>query len=144
MNKLVYLLILFPVVVYAQGSQGMPPHMQMDQQKMQQMQRNLQQMDMGRMQEAMTCMQSIDPAALQGLDEESKKIQAELSGLCQSGKRSEAQDKAIAYGKEMMARPEMKKMRECSKMVRGMMPKMPFENIEELSKDKHVCDDFGK
>jgi hypothetical protein len=36
----------------------------------------------------------------------------------------------------------MKKMRECSKMMAGMMPEMPFENLEEESKNRHICDEF--
>jgi hypothetical protein len=109
---------------------------------MEQMQRNMQQMDMGKMQEAMACMKDIDQSALKGLDEEGKKMKAEVEAMCRSGNRDAAQDKAMEYGKEIMNRPEMKKMRECSKMMAGMMPKMPFENLEEESKNRHICDEF--
>ncbi len=139
MKNLICLLILFPVVVFAQKQPGMPANMPMD---MQEMQRNMQQMDMGKMQEAMACMKKIDQSVLEGLKKEGEKIKAEVGALCKSGKRNEAQDKAMAYGKEMMSRPELVKMRECSKMMAGMMPKMPFERIEKEAKNSHVCDDY--
>ena len=139
MRNLIYLLILFPVVGFAQEQPGMPPNMPMDMEKMQ---RNMQQMDMGKMREAMACMKNIDRSALEGLKAEGEKIKAEIGALCKSGNRNEAQDKAMAYGKEMMSRPELMKMRECGKMMAGMMPKIPFEHIEEESKNSHVCDNY--
>lgn len=141
MRYLFLLFVLFPIVVFAQGQPGVPPNMP-DMERMQQMQRNMQNMDMGKMQEAMACIKGIDQSALQGLDEEGKKIEAELGALCKSGNRDEAQDKAMAYGQEMMSRPEIKKMRECSKLAQGMMPKMGFEDLMEEGKNRHVCDDF--
>ena len=138
MKSLIYLLMFFPIVVFAQSHPGMPPDME----RMQEMQRRMQQMDMGKMQEAMACMKNIDRSALEGLEEEGKKMEAEVAALCKSGNRDDAQDKAIKYAKEMMARPELQKMRECGKMLAGMVPQMPFENIEEESKNRHICDEF--
>ena len=102
----------------------------------------MQQMDMGKMQEAMACIKNIDRSALDGLKEEGEKMEAEVGALCKNGKRDEAQDKAMAYSKEMMNRPELMKMRECGKMMAGMMPEMPFEHIEEETKNSHICDDY--
>ena len=42
----------------------------------------------------------------------------------------------------MMNRSELKKMRECGKMMASMMPKIPFEHIEEENKNSHICDDY--
>ncbi|MEX2492605.1 MAG: hypothetical protein WD425_12670 [Nitrospirales bacterium] len=110
---------------------------------MEQMQRNTQPMDMGKMQEAMACMKDIDQSALKGLEEEGEKMNAEVEAMCRTGNRDAAQEKAMEYAKEMMNRPELKKMRECSKMMAGMMPKMPFENLEEESNNRHICDEFN-
>jgi len=145
MRNMVFLLVLCPVVAFAQSHPGMPPNMSIDQEKMQrmqEMQRQMQQMDMGKMQEAMACMKDIDQSALKVLDAEGQKMKSEVEGLCKSGKRDAAQDKAMEYAKDMMSRPEMKKMRECGKMMAGMMPKMPFENLQEEGKNRHVCDDI--
>ena len=139
MRNLIYLLILFPVVVLAQEQPGIPPNMPMDMGKMQ---KNMQQMDMGKMRKAMACMKNIDRSALKGLKEEGEKMEAEIGSLCKSGKRDEAQDKAMVYGKEIMSRPELMKMRECGKMMAGIMPEMPFENIESGTKNSHVCDNY--
>jgi hypothetical protein len=127
MRHILCILILFPIVAFAQGNPNMPPNMPMD---------------MEQMQKAMACMKNLDRSSFEGLEREGKKMEADVGALCRSGKRDEAQDKAMAYGKEIMNRPEMKKMRECSKMMAGMMPKMPFENLEEESKNRHICDEF--
>ena len=41
-----------------------------------------------------------------------------------------------------MAMPAMQKMRECSELMRGMLPKMPFDNFEEEFKNKNICDEI--
>jgi len=46
MRHIIFILILFPVVAFAQGHPNMSPNMPMDRE---QMQRNMQQMDMGKM-----------------------------------------------------------------------------------------------
>lgn len=97
-------------------------------------------MNMGKMQKAMACMKNIDRSALERLKKEGEKMKVEVGELCKSGKRNEAQDKAMAFSMEMMSRPEVRKMRECGKMMAGMMPEMPFENIEKETKNSHVCD----
>ena len=134
MRFLILILVLFPLIAFAQGQPGMP---QMDMEKMQ---KAMQQMDIGKMQEAMACMKDIDQSALEGLEKEGKKIEAELDSLCKSGNREEAQSKAMGYAAEMMSRPELIKIRECSEIAAGMLPQMPFDNFEEEMKDKHVCD----
>jgi len=136
MKLTIAIFVLFPLVTFAQGNPNRP---QMD---MEQMQRNMQQMDMGKMQEAMACMQNIDMSALKGLEEEGKKIEAELDALCKSGNRDGAQDKAMEYAKEMRNRPELQEIQECGKMAAAMMPKMAFEDLVEEGKNRHVCDDF--
>ncbi len=128
MRYLLVILVLFPVAAFAQSHQGMPP--------------NMQQLDMEQMQKAMACMQNIDMSALEGLEEEAKKIEAEVGALCRSGNRDEALDKVMAYGKEMMSKPELKKMRECGKLAAGMLPQMPFDTFEGEGKNTHICDDF--
>ena len=96
MRFLMLSLVLFPMVVFAQGHLGMSPNM--SQKDMEQLQRNMQQMDMGKMQEAMACMKGIDRSSLEGLEEEGKKMEAEVAALCRNGKRDEAEDKAMEYG----------------------------------------------
>ena len=139
MRNFIYFLVLFPVVVFAQEQPGVPPNMRMDVEKMK---RNMQQMDMGKMQQAMVCMKNIDRSALERLKGEGRKMEAEIGVLCKGGKRGEAQDKAMAYAKEMMSRPELIKMRECGKMMSGMMPQMSYERIEEKARNSHVCDGY--
>ncbi len=125
MKKTIYLLALFPLISFAQTN--MPEGMQ---DLMQQAQK------------AQACMENIDESQFDTLEQEGKNMQAEIKSLCGAGKRDEAQKQAISYSKKMMARPEMQKIQECSEMLRGMIPDMPFDNFEEKYKNQHVCDDI--
>jgi len=119
----IILLLIFPTASFAQDFQGMSEE---DMQKM-----------MQQMQEVGACMQNIDQSRLKELEKRSSRLEAEVKALCASGKRREAQAKAIAFGKEMANEPVMKAMRECTKSVKGQVPFM--EQFKD-SPDHHVCD----
>ncbi len=127
MRKLILLLAVVPAFVAAQSNSGMSEDM-------------MKMMEQG--QKAQACMQDIDTSEFDRLEQEGNKMEAEIKALCDSGKRDQAQDQAIAYSKEMMAMPAMQKMRECSELMRGMLPKMPFDNFEEEFKNKNICDEM--
>ncbi len=128
MRKIVYLITcLFPIVVFAQGNSGM----QMDMQKM-----------MERVQKAQNCMQNIAPSELDKLEQEGKKVEAEVKLLCADEQRDKAQKKALDYAKEVMNRPAIKTMQKCGEMLDGMIPKMPFDDIDKEFKNRHVCDEM--
>jgi len=129
MRKLILMLALsvVPTLVLAQSNSGMSEDMM----KM-----------LEQAQKAQACMQEIDTSEFERLEQEGAKMEEEIDALCASGQREQAQDKAIAYSKEMMAMPAMQKMRECSEMMRGMLPEMPFDNFEEEFKNKNICDEM--
>lgn len=124
---LVSALLLFPVIVNAQ---------QMNQQDMQAM--------MGQMQEMAACMQTIDRNELKGLEQEAKKFEEEVKGLCKSGKKDEAQEKAIEFARKTMKSPALTTMRKCTEKMpesmKGMMPNMDPEEIAKDYSKGHVCD----
>ena len=124
---LVSLIFFFPVIVNAQ---------QPSQQDMQNM--------MAQMQEMAACMQTIDQNELKGLEKEANKFEEELKGLCKSGKRDEANEKAIAFGKKTMESQALVTMRKCtekmSESMKGMMPNMDPETIAKDYSKGHVCD----
>ncbi|MGB5224748.1 MAG: hypothetical protein WBM38_13595 [Arenicellales bacterium] len=123
------LFLLSPATVFAQ---------QMSQQDMQDM--------MVQVQEVQACMQTIDQNELNKLQEESKKIEAEVKSLCNNSKRDEAQDKAMAYSKEVINSAAMATMRKCTEnlsgALKGMMPDLSPEKIAKDFSDKHVCDEI--
>ncbi len=127
MQKMILMLVFVPAFAMAQSNSGMSEDMM----KM-----------MEQAQKAQACMQDIDTSELERLEKEGNKMEAEIKALCDSGKRDQAQDQAIAYSKEMMAMPAMKKMRECSELMRGMLPEMPFDNFEEEFENKNICDEM--
>ena len=123
------LLLSLPALAFAQ---------QMSQQDMQNM--------MAQVQEVQACMQTIDQNELNSLQEESKKFEAEVKSLCTNGKRGEAQDKAMAYSKEVINSAAMATMRKCTEnlsgALKGMMPDLSPEKIAKDFSDKHVCDEI--
>ena len=122
------LFLLIPCIAFAQNYQGMS---EKDMQKM-----------MEQMQKMQTCMQDVNQSRLQEFEQRAKKTEDEVSSLCASGKRDEAQKKAMDFGLEVAADPDMKKMMECGKMMSSAMPKMPYmkQAIEPDNESKHVCD----
>ncbi|NOY71850.1 MAG: hypothetical protein GXP14_05650 [Gammaproteobacteria bacterium] len=129
MRKIIYLMTcLFSVAVFAEGNSGM----QMD----------MQQKMMEQLKKAQNCMQNIDSSVFDKLEQEGKKMDAEVKLLCADGQRDEAQKKAMDYAKEVMNRPAIKKMKKCSEILDGMASKMPFDDIDKKFQDRHVCDEI--
>ena len=127
----IVLLLLMPMVTVAQNYQNMSEE---DMQKMMQQAQKMQ-----------SCMQNIDQAKLEAIDKRSSEILANIDSLCASGKRDEAQQTAISYGKEMAKDPTMQAMRKCSEMMsgemmQGMMPKTPLMDLDKDLSSRHVCD----
>lgn len=119
---LLSLLLLSPVAAVAQDFPAMP---QMDMQKLQQMQE---------------CMQQVDQKQLKAIENQQQQFDTEIRALCKSGKRDQAQQKAIAYAKKIMNNPAIKAMQKCGDIVRGMMPEMPVMQMEKELESQHVCD----
>ena len=122
----IILLLLMPMVTVAQNYQGM------NEGEMQKM--------MQQMQKMQSCMQNVDQAKLKVFEQRSYQMEAEIKSLCASGQRDEAQEKAVSFGTEMAKDPTMQAMRKCGKMMKGMMPKMPFMDQDKDRSSRHVCD----
>ncbi|MDH5611674.1 MAG: hypothetical protein OEY66_04355 [Gammaproteobacteria bacterium] len=89
------------------------------------------------------CMQKVGKKKMAELEKSSAQIEAEVAALCQAGKRSQAQVKAISYGKKMADDPTIEAMMKCAEPMKGMMtsmPMMPFMDVSSENPDKHVCD----
>ena len=123
------LLLLAPVIASAQNYQNMN---EADMQNMMQM-----------MQKMQECMAKVDQSALEGLEQRSEEMEAEIKSLCEQGKNKQAQKKAIAFGKEMMNNEALKQMRKCSEITEGLVPEgsVPsWEDEYDFSK-QDVCGD---
>jgi mannitol-specific phosphotransferase system IIBC component len=99
---------------------------------------------MAQIQEMTKCMQSIDQKEIKALEHKSDKFSDKIKLLCESGKKSEAQEKAIQFRKEMMQSNALKVMRQCIEKapdsIKGMIPKMDFDEIVDDYSKKSVCD----
>lgn len=125
---IVALSLLLPAIASAQEIPSM------NQADIENMMQNLQGME--------TCMQSIDKNRLDELKSGAERVESEVDALCRAGKRSQAQTRAISYGKKMADDPTMQAMMKCVEPMKGMMksvPMMPFDEVMENS-DAHVCD----
>lgn len=129
MKKLVIsLLCLLPLTSFAQNPMGMSDA---DMQNM-----------MQQMQKAQACMEKIDQAELEALEKKANRFDADMRSLCASGKRDEAQQKAMAYMEEVFNNPVVQDTRRCGEMMRGMMPNMTFLDEDKDYSSQHVCDTY--
>ena len=122
----IYLCLLLPVTVMAQNYPAMN---EADMQKM-----------MQQMEKMQSCMQKIDQGKLEALGLRSEQMEAEINSLCAQGKRDEAQQKAMAFGKEIANDATMKAMMKCTEGLQGMIPEMSFKGLDEEAADQQICD----
>ena len=97
---------------------------------------------MENIQKMQSCISNIDQEQFKVIEKRQSQFDAEMKSLCDSGKRDEAQKKAIMYEKEMMNNPVIKALSKCGEIAKGIMPEMPFMNQEEQLPDEHVCDSY--
>lgn len=95
---------------------------------------------MQKMLEMQQCIQGIDQAELRQLEQKSRQFQARLQSLCANGSEAKARQEAMAFGTEVMKSKTLAKVRECSKIMEGMLPEIPYADIEADYTDKKVCD----
>lgn len=128
MRKLILMLVLAPGLAMAQDNAGMSK-------------------DMTQMllqaQKAQACMEKIDKTEMDKFEQQGKQKESQIQSLCKSGKRDEAQKEAIAFSREMMASSAMQDIRKCTEMMRGMLPEMPFDNLEEKMANRNICDEMN-
>ena len=101
---------------------------------------NMQQM-MAQMQKMQQCLMQVDEAELRDYESRINKLEPELKSLCQSGKRDEAQQIAIKFGKEIASSNAVKTIQACTKNMQAnaFMPALPdFDNLG----DRHICDEL--
>ena len=101
---------------------------QMNEQQMKEMMQNMQEMQ--------ACMDKIDESAMNTMMEEGQKLGDEVRALCAAGKRDEAQQRAVAYGKKVSTSPVFAQMRSC-----GMQTQVTYAGQPDANgKVEHVCD----
>jgi hypothetical protein len=120
------LFLLLPIASQAVDYQGMN---EADMQKM-----------MQQMEQVQNCMEKVDREQLMALERRSRQIKAEIDSLCASGKRDQAQNKAIAFGKEVAQDDTMKTLRECGEIMQDKSPKLTFTGLDKDSSTQHICD----
>jgi len=120
----VFFMLLLPIAVLAENMG------EMDEQQMMQQAQGMQ-----------TCMQNIDQAEMQAFEQRAQQMEAETQALCAGGKRDEAMQKAMAFGKEVSNNKAMQDMRKCGEGMENMMPKMAIAESEgKENPGHHICD----
>lgn len=102
---------------------------------------------MQQLQEMVACVAAIDQNEIISLEKESKKIGAEVKGLCKSGDRDKAQELAMEFGRKVVNNPVFITVRKCTENTSGAMEGMlpDISSTEKMAKDysdKHVCDEI--
>ncbi|MDP1773177.1 MAG: hypothetical protein Q8L15_12915 [Methylobacter sp.] len=129
-QAVVLFMLLLPLSVFAENRGGM------SEAQMQQMMQQAQGMA--------ACMQNVDQAEMQAFEQRAKQISADTKALCTSGKRDEAMQLAMAFGKEMSSNKAMLAMKKCGDGMKNMMPKIAAaaQNDEPGKSGLHVCDEL--
>ena len=111
MNRLSQLLLLaiFSTRLLAQGAGG-----EMTRERMQNLAQNAEKIQ--------ECINKLDPAITQRVQEAGEKIANEIDALCAAGKRDEAQAKALAYAKSMANSRDAEQMRACGIAADEILP----------------------
>ena len=106
----------------------------MNQQQMQAM--------MQKAQEMQTCMQNVDESEMQAFQQRAEKMGAEVKALCAAGKRTEAQNKMMAFAKELNNDDTMQTLKKCGEIMQGMMPEFAgiTQTQESENSKSHICD----
>ncbi len=91
-----------------------------------------------------SCMtETVDASFLEKMEAESEKIHQQLSHMCNTGKRQEAQEFAMDYAKKMLADPNFVAMQACVAQVGNAIPgtvdQEDIFNLKELE-NSHICD----
>lgn len=130
MKRTVVLFMLLPLSVFAENMGGM------SEEQMQQMMQQAQGMQ--------TCMQNVDQAEMQAFEQRAKQMSADTQALCANGKRDEAMQLAMAFGKEVSGNKAMQAMKKCGEGMKNMMPKMAAtaQNDEHGKPGRHICDEL--
>ena len=97
---------------------------------------------MQQMQKMQQCMAKIDQSGMDRLAQRGKTMEAELQSLCDAGKRDEAKQTAIVYGKEIAESKEMQQLKKCGEVAPDLMDNMSMPAIasDQSATDDHVCD----
>jgi predicted Zn-dependent protease len=96
--------------------------------------------------EAKKCFSKLDQSKFDELETRGKEMEAKIKALCTAGQRDEAMSSAMKFSKQMQDDPQIKALRECSKLMEGSMAEMelPYMQTEEDEQEEsgHVCDDM--
>lgn len=124
-QTIVFFMLWLPLSVFAENMG------EMSEEQMQQMMQQAQGMQ--------TCMQNIDQAEMQAFEQRAQQMQSETQALCASGKRDEAMQAAMAFGKEVASNKAMQEMKKCGEGMKNMMPKIIAQTSDQ-TKPSHICD----
>ncbi len=128
-QAVVLFMLLLPLSVFAENMGGM------SEEQMQQMMQQAQGMQ--------TCMQNIDQAEMQAFEQRAKQMSVDAQALCASGKRDEAMQLAMAFGKETSGNKAMQAMKKCGEGMKNMMPKIPSAAQNDgVTPSRHICDEL--
>jgi len=135
MKKLcITLLLLFPVLAYAEKPAGMD-NGNMSEQNMQMLAK--------KMQEMQKCMESIDKTELAEVEKRSIAFEKKIRSLCAKGKRDQAQKEALSFGKNMSKHPAMQSMNKCAESMGKAMQDMPRPGQDVDFSNTHACDELS-
>ncbi len=94
---------------------------------------------MERLQKVQNCMNELDHTELKRVEAEFESLQTDIKQLCGSGKPDQAQDKALAFAKELEGSLVIKQVKKCAKIMGDMMPDLALLNLPDDYGELNVC-----
>jgi len=91
---------------------------------------------MQQIQQMQACMERVDQAKMEALEQRQNQFEQEVQVLCASGKRDAAHRKALQFETEMAANPIVKAVEKCELMAQELMG----EKLYEEESAQHICD----
>lgn len=98
------------------------------------------QMLINQAQEIEGCMSRLDEQSTADLRARSERISVEIDGLCSAGKREQAQQLALAFGREMADSPAMANLQDCAGPLGALLPAALASFHGDAADAVQVCD----
>ncbi len=107
--------------------------------------RNMKQGDMAEImrqaEQMQKCMRNISQEEMAVMQGQAAQMQMEIKQLCKAGKRKEAMQRAMGFGREISQSSTMTKMKQCGQMIEAMMAQLPrfISKGREEDRDMDIC-----
>ncbi len=126
MKKIIFLILMFPTIVFA--------NMQHQLQQLQQMQQMMQ------MAQLASCMKEVDQIVLKKLIKKGNLLKQKINSLCNAEKDYKAQKELINSANDINNNQHLRKMRICVNKIKLPMMQQKITDKFQIDTSQNICD----